>query len=168
VDTTEEILALCREILSGTVGNEIECSWVAWDKEDEWDEHAPVILRIGGVNYEFCWAKDRDLAITCNCIDVAQPFNFYNHIELPMIWKKDRLPILREAIGHTITGVRVQECQNTIENASVPPEIRQFWLANSIDFSFGHSFLSIYNAFDANGITDKNEVWCQQSRVFDI
>jgi hypothetical protein len=158
VDTTEEILALCREVLSGTIGNEIECSWVAWHHSyDQWWDDAPVILRIDGVNYEFCWQKTSDFALTRDTIDVRREVKWTNSEDSLLFWKKDALPRLQAVVGKRIIGLQLQGHQVVTDIPSVRENYGDFMEPVGLNFLFEDGLLSIYNSLDSNGLATRQE-----------
>jgi len=154
VDTTDEVLGLCRQIHADIIGHKVECSWVpCLQKDDKWWQGAPVILRINSINYEFCWQKESDCAVTRNTINIEEPVRWCDCDELAFFWKKDGLPALQNIVGQQVNGIDLLEAEVTISNHSEGFQ-NNYWLPYGINFKLCGGFLSIYNAFDLNGVTD--------------
>ena len=157
METTEEVLALCRRLAEDVVGGEIECSWVAWlCKDDTWWDGAPIIIQVSGVNYEICWSKEADCAITRNTINVHESVRWIDCEELTLFWKKDGLAALQNIVGQRVNKIQLIEAEVTISNHSDHPPgwSTSYWVSYGINFILTDGFLSIYNAFDTNGVTD--------------
>jgi hypothetical protein len=158
VETTEGVLGLCRQIYPDIIGHELECSWVPWlQTDDKWWEGAPVILRINGVNYEICWSKESDCAIARNTINVLEPVRWCDCDELAFSWKQDALTILQDVVGQKVTMLHLEEAQVTMGYPTGGGFYNQYWVPHGINFSFSSAFLSVYNAFDKNEITNRSE-----------
>jgi hypothetical protein len=166
VESTPEVLALCRGMATAIIGREIECSWVAWHHSyDEWWNNAPVILRINGVNYEICWSKESDFALTRDTIDVESPCLWADTEDSIISWRKDALPILQNLKGRRVLTLELHEAQVTIGTPETGGISNQYWVPHSLNLTCDDAFLSIYNAFDCNGL--RTAVWAE-CRVFQL
>jgi hypothetical protein len=149
VYTTDEILSLCRNLAREIIGKTIECSWVAILRSDEhWLKDLPIILRIGGNNYEVCWMKFSDLSITKNLINVQDGFNWMDSEDEELLcdWQKNGLPKLQAVIGQSIKSIQLLEAQYSFGD-------NQTWLPNGVEFILSNGYLSIFNNLDENGIS---------------
>jgi hypothetical protein len=151
VETTGEVLNLCRELAPEVVGKPIGKVWTAWLRRDNvWWDDAPVVVEIGGTGYEFCWMKEAHLALTRNSIDVSASFRWFEAEELVIDWRPNALSELDIISGQIITGLEAMESRF---KARLSDRVHTRDVPNAVDFLFGTERVSVYNAFDRNGIS---------------
>lgn len=144
VEDREKAEALVHAFASQWIGKTIDASYVGWyTPDDEWYEDFPIILEIGGSQFEICWQKFDSLSITKNQINLEKCVSYGEIIP----YKKDALPPLREAIGKRIKSVRLGMSPMTFEDKVLP-------MINSVDFELENGFLTVYNGLDENGISN--------------
>lgn len=141
INDREEAIKELQTFAVAWVGSKIEKTYVGWFIEDNsWYEDIPIVLVIGGKQYEICWNKFDDLAITQGQIDVKNCI--VSGGKIPM--KENALPELERAIGNTIVGVELGESEM---NGSA--------IINSVNLILEGGYLTIYNNLDENGVSSE-------------
>lgn len=125
------------------IGRRLDASYVGWFEDDTWYSDLPVILIIGGLQYEFCWTKMDELAITQG--QLQQDYCVVNGQQIRL--QKDAMPELQKAIGKEIIGIELGESE--MSSRGVTSRI-----INSINFIMRGAYLSIYNCLDENCLSD--------------
>ena len=126
------------------IGRTIEETYVGWySKDDSWYADLPVILVIGGEQFDVCWQKFDSLSITNGqlskycCKSYGEEFPY----------RKDALVELSCSVGKKIEAVELGMSSMTLDGELIP-------MINSLDFYLVGGFLSIFNALDENGVTN--------------
>lgn len=146
VDDKVQALALVDAFSLQWLGKTIETTYVGWHSTgDTWDGNLPIVLVIGGIQYEICWQNLDSLAITSNQINTdnclcSEEFTSYQY-------RKNAHVSLNSALGKTIKKVSLGMYSVSGHGNVVP-------IINSLDIELQHGFLTIYNALDENGISD--------------
>jgi hypothetical protein len=149
----DDALQMCRRFKWQIIGGTIEKTWVAWQEgNDSWFADVPIILRIGGNNFEICWTKFADFAFTSSLINVEKPVFWGGGNETPLNWRLNSLTTLQNAVGQRVNGIQ-------LIGLGVP-----FYLS----FQLEQGQLLIYNAGDENGVSDQPPFTNHGFRVVDI
>lgn len=108
INDKEEAIKTLQTFASAWVGANIEKTYIGWFTEyDSWYEDFPVILVVGGKQYEICWNKVDDLSITEDQIDIEN----WDAPEERVVIRENALPELERAIGKKIIGVELGESE---------------------------------------------------------
>lgn len=143
VSRLEEALPLLEHHAGIWVGQCIEETWVGLlPGHGSWWADFPIILVIGGIQYEICWQKFADLAITQGQINVRNAWA--NGQRVPM--RKNHLPALNQALGKRILAIELGESEMDFGG----PPIR---IINSVNFVLEGGYLGIFNAGDENAVS---------------
>ena len=141
INDKEDAIKMLQTFASAWVGATIEKTYVGWFTEyDNWYQDFPVILVVGGKQYEICWYKADDLSITEDQIDIEN----WNAPDERVVIRQDALPELERAIGKTITGVELGES-----------EINGTAIINSVNLILEGGYLTIFNNLDENGVSNE-------------
>lgn len=147
------------------IGQSIIEIWILWNlTEDEWYTIAPVVIVTDAMQIEVCANKINEYSITFNTIDINQevePSDMGDEEVWFYKWKKYQSSNL--FMNRQITGIYVIELlyeTTVLQDYKNPDQVgRTFrnWLLHGIGFEIEDKFLSLYNAFDCNGIQDFKE-----------
>jgi len=170
--SVDELLQRHGVILSQTIGKKIETSWVAWDElGNEWFTEEPIILRIGGTNYEFVFNHLDNLAITLNTQNLHEApawhcaWNDADDTLFRLKWKEQGLPELRALTGQIITNVRIIEY--CFQGGS-RQEAKGSWVLNGLEFITSSGSVMLYNALDENGVTSQKSEQNEHLRAVEL
>lgn len=126
------------------IGKSIEASYVGWyTPDDTWYEDMPIVLIVGGEQFEICWQQFDSLSISKNQIDLNNCISYNEAVP----YKKNALEALNKCIDKTITAVKLGMSSMTLEDKVIP-------MINSVDFYMESGFLTIYNALDENAVSN--------------
>ena len=126
------------------MGKSIDETFVGWyPPDDSWFSDLPILLIIGGEQFEICWQKFDSLSITKDQLPTDKCVSY--GVEYPL--KKNALTELTNSIGKKILAVELGMSSMTIEEKVIP-------MINSVDFHLENGFLSIYNSLDENGVSN--------------
>ena len=137
----EQAIKALQTFASAWVGAKIEKIYVgSFTEYDSWYEDFPVILVIGGKQYEICWNKTDALSITEDQIGIEN----WDAPEERVVIRVDALPELERAVGHTIIGVELGES-----------EMNRAAIINSVNLILEDGYLTIFNNLDENGVSSE-------------
>lgn len=139
----EAVAATHGRRLAGLAGRTLHHVWLVWDLDvDEWFVDCPVLLDFGDERVEINHQKTDDLSITFNSIDPSQPVRWSTSDDLPLTWRPEPLPQLGELCGQELRQAQLLgRAGGTMADDSV-----------ALGFRFTAGHLTIYNAFDENGL----------------
>lgn len=156
--------ALLREhglLLRSLIGQRLECSWVAWQTEDdEWFNDEPVILRIGGRNVELVLTELSSAWVGVNTIDVESAPNWFDCWEdYPLAWRKNAHPVLAGASEHIVVGVEVVEYLFKTRPVDGSGPETAAWVLSGLGFDLANGgYVDLFNALDEHGLSnERNE-----------
>ncbi len=167
-DTIDSAMDRYGTMLRASLGRTIEATWVAWDEErDEFFTEEPVIIRIGGINFEIVFHKLQELSITCDTVNLSEPPQWWTDWadsadwseSTKLRWRCNALPELKSVVGQTVQDIRLIEYhfQTTVVRNRINPENvgTQYaaWVLNGTDFCTDVGYVSVFNALDTNGVT---------------
>ena len=152
LDTVQELIEKERSNLLQLIGTRLKSSWAVWGLEgDEWWNDAPVVLEFENATLWIDWWKFDELRYQWEPFDPERPgIDLPSSLESPLEWRKDCLPEINAVVGNRVERVWIDE--STIGF----PE-RLLWILNGISFEFDAGWLSVYNALDENGVSNKRE-----------
>ena len=106
-DDTEIFVKVLYDKLIGTIGLTLEDYWLMWDiNENEWYNDGPVILKIGGAQFEFTTYNLDNFSLTFDKIDLTSKLDWYGiGDELPLIWKNRSNESVNNLLGRTILDI---------------------------------------------------------------
>ena len=148
--------------LEPLIGTSITKFWVMWDElEDVCYPDGPVILEIGGDQYEFCAYQLDDFSLTINTIDLDEKLDWYGSgDELPLIWKENGKPELLDSLNRQIIDINIltYNFKSTYVETGAPHETG--YMMHGIEFILKKvnnevAYFSIFNALDQNGLTSE-------------
>lgn len=129
---------------------------------NSWWTGEALVLRVENDNLEIVCSMEDEIALSWNAIDLlAKPDWVADWSEpLDLAWRRDALPVLRSAIGKTVTGVSVVECLHealVIFDKEHPERVGTVggaWVLHGIELQFSSGRLEVFNGGDTNAVTD--------------
>jgi hypothetical protein len=157
-------LELHGDKLIDLIGKEITGSWILWDNDqNEWFSDAPVVIEIEhAIQLELLANKTEEFSITFDAIDLSEEPTWFGDDSWNFCWKRDGKIELAQIVNCVIQEIRlVDHCpaytiisdKNTPEN--VGKTSKWSWMMNAFEIICDHGEISIFNALDENGISDK-------------
>jgi hypothetical protein len=129
--------------LAALAGLTLHHVWLVWDLgADEWFADCPVLLDFGDEQVAINHQKTDDLSVTFNAIDPTQPLTWPTVDGFQLAWRPEPLAQLTTLPGQQLRHIDLLEwAGGTIADGSI-----------ALSLSFTAEHLTIYNAFDENGL----------------
>lgn len=144
ISDKNQALKTLQRLAPKWIGRRLDASFVGCFEDGTWYSDLPVILVIGGQQYEFCWAKMDELAITQG--QLRQDYCIVNGEQITL--QKDAMQELQKAVGKKIIGIELGESEMSSRGVTTR-------IINSVNFIMRGAYLSIHNCLDENCLSDK-------------
>lgn len=110
LDDIEEVKKQYGQTFNDLIGQPIDEYFVQWNLDEKnWNEDGPIILSIGGNQYEFT-AYQLQYSLTINKIRLTDKLDWYGaRNEMPLIWKRDIFENINSALHNPITKIYALE-----------------------------------------------------------
>jgi len=147
-----------RSDLQALVGRQLRTGWTGWDPaRNAWQPAIPLVLAFeSGVQLEVAWQAWDDLSITWSTIDLKRPPTFFDR---PHKWRSSQPHRLAAVAGRVLTGWAVTESPYFHGDADLtgdlPMDAVAGWSTQGLWLQFAGVGLHVYNAADANGISNE-------------
>ncbi|PZD97015.1 hypothetical protein DNH61_04780 [Paenibacillus sambharensis] len=163
IDNTEQFITKHDDMLHSLIGQSIDGINILWNKtEDEFYSIAPVLFKISEIQIELCANKLDEFSLTYNLIDPlteVEPSDMGDGEVWFYEWRRYSGFIK----SSTITGIDILELlfeSRVIHDKDNPELIGQQssnWLLHGIGLQTLDYYVTVYNAFDCNGVSFNKE-----------
>ena len=173
LDDPYRFLEIHKHQFEKVMGKSISRFWVMWEeKEDAWMQDGPVILEIGGDQFEFC-AYQLDLfSLTLNSIDRKAGLDWYGSgEEMPLTWRENGIKEMVGSLHHPISGVNILTYQFIGKDEATGEKVATGHMLSGIELELAMpggqtGYFSINNGLDQNELSaERREEEGQMGRV---